>query len=176
HQEIRLLISALGTGIGPEDFDVSKLRYHKVILMTDADVDGAHIRTLLLTFFFRHMVQVIESGHLFIAQPPLFKVKKGRSERYLLSEREMEEFLVSQWVEKARLKIPGRAEPLKEESLLETLKRVLEFRSLFSKFCRRGIPAAVLDELLRRGFRPIKRGLGDAEIAQALSEAAAAAP
>jgi len=176
HQEIRLLISALGTGIGPEDFDVSKLRYHKVILMTDADVDGAHIRTLLLTFFFRHMVQVIESGHLFIAQPPLFKVKKGRAERYLMSEREMEEFLLSQWVEKARLKIPGRAEPLKEESLLETLKRVLEFRSLFSKFCRRGIPAAVLDELLRRGFRPIKRGLGDAEIAQALSEAAAAAP
>ena len=114
HKEIRLLISALGTGIGPEEFDVAKLRYHKVILMTDADVDGAHIRTLLLTFFFRHMVQVIEAGHLYIAQPPLFKVKKGRAERYLMSEREMEEFLLAQWVEKASVKVPGKAAPLKE--------------------------------------------------------------
>src|ERR1700675_808604 len=142
HQEIRLLISALGTGIGPEEFDVGKLRYHKVILMTDADVDGAHIRTLLLTFFFRHMVQVIEAGHLFIAQPPLFKIKKGRAERYAMSEREMEEFLLAQWVEKASVKVPGKAQPLKEDSLLETLKRVLEFPTLFGKFCRRGVPAA----------------------------------
>ena len=80
--------------------------------MTDADVDGAHIRTLLLTFFFRHMVGVIEAGHLFIAQPPLFKVKKGRAERYLMSEREMEEFLLAHWVEKAKLKVPGKAAPL----------------------------------------------------------------
>ncbi len=170
HQEIRLLISALGTGIGPEEFDVSKLRFHKVILMTDADVDGAHIRTLLLTFFFRHMVQVIEAGHLFIAQPPLFKVKKGKAEKYLMSEREMEEFLLTQWVEKASLKVPGKAAPLRGEALLDTLRRVLEFKALFGKFCRRGIPAPVLDGLLRKKFKATKRGVRDEEIVAAVKE------
>ena len=172
HQEIRLLISALGTGIGPEEFDLSKLRYHKVILMTDADVDGAHIRTLLLTFFFRHMVPIIEAGRLFIAQPPLFKVKKGKAERYLMSEREMEEFLLAQWVEKSSIKIPGKAQPLKEEALLEALKRALEFRALFGKFARRGVPRAILDGLLRRKFRGTKRGVGDTEIAAAVGDVA----
>ncbi|MEX2221967.1 MAG: DNA topoisomerase (ATP-hydrolyzing) subunit B [Candidatus Rokuibacteriota bacterium] len=176
HNEIRLLIAALGTGIGPEEFDVSKLRYHKVILMTDADVDGAHIRTLLLTFFFRHMVQVIEAGHLFIAQPPLFKVKKGRAERYLMSEREMEEFLLEQWVEKASVKVPGKAAPLRGEALLEALKRVLEFRGLFAKLARRGIPSAILDGLLRKKFKASKRGVGDAEIAAAVADAATDLP
>jgi DNA gyrase subunit B len=173
HQEIRLLISALGTGIGPEEFEVAKLRYHKVILMTDADVDGAHIRTLLLTFFFRHMVQVIEAGHLYIAQPPLFKVKKGKAEKYLMSEREMEEFLLAHWVEKASVKVPGKAAPLREAALLEALQRALEFRTLFRKFCRRGIPAPVLDGLLRRKFTGTKRGIRDGEIAAAVREVAA---
>ncbi|MBI1893028.1 MAG: DNA topoisomerase (ATP-hydrolyzing) subunit B [Candidatus Rokubacteria bacterium] len=168
HQEIRLLISALGTGIGPEEFDVSRLRYHKVILMTDADVDGAHIRTLLLTFFFRHMVPVIETGYLYIAQPPLFKVKKGRAERYLMSEREMEEFLLANWVEKASLKVPGKSAPLREEALLETLKRALEFRHLFQKFVKRGVPPSVVDGLLRARFRATKRGVGPEEIAAAI--------
>ncbi len=172
HNEIRLLISAMGTGIGPEEFDVSKLRYHKIILMTDADVDGAHIRTLLLTFFFRHMVSVIEAGHLFIGQPPLFKVKKGRSEKYLMSEREMEEFLLQQWVAKASVKVPGKSQPLREEALLETLKRVLEFRTLFGKFCRRGVPGPILDGLLRKKFKATKRGVHDAEIAAAVQEVA----
>ena len=172
HQEIRLLISAMGTGIGPEEFDVAKLRYHKVILMTDADVDGAHIRTLLLTFFFRHMVAVLEAGHLFIAQPPLFKVKKGRAEKYLMSEQEMEEFLLTHWVEKASVKIPGKSAPLREDTLLETLTRALEFRAVFAKFCRRGIPAPILDGLLRKRFKATKRGVGDAEIAAAIQEAA----
>ncbi|MGH7318314.1 MAG: DNA gyrase subunit B, partial [Candidatus Rokuibacteriota bacterium] len=104
HQEIRLLISALGTGIGPEEFDVARLRYHKVILMTDADVDGAHIRTLLLTFFFRHMVSVIETGYLYIAQPPLFKLKRGKTGKYLLSERELEHELLLLGTDKAQLR------------------------------------------------------------------------
>src|SRR5690242_13171121 len=172
HNEIRLLISAMGTGIGTEEFDLTKLRYHKIILMTDADVDGAHIRTLLLTFFFRHMNAVIEAGNLYIAQPPLFKVKKGKVEKYLMSEREMEEFLLEQWAEKASVKVPGKAAPLREEALLEALKRVLEFRTLFAKIVRRGVPGPILDGLVRKKFKPSKRGVGDAEIATAVTEAA----
>src|ERR1700716_4119309 len=95
HEEIRAMITALGTGISKEDFDASKLRYGKIILMTDADVDGSHIRTLLLTFFFRHMQAVIEKGFLYIAQPPLFKVAEGKKETYLKDEKEMSKFLLA---------------------------------------------------------------------------------
>src|SRR6059036_3820624 len=146
NKELQLLISAMGTGIGTEEFDLTKLRYHKIILMTDADVDGAHIRTLLLTFFFRHMNAVIEAGNLFIAQPPLFKVKKGKVEKYLMNDREFEDFFLSSWVATAKLKVPGTKVPIVGEPLMELLCAVGEYRGLFSKFVKRGVPAAILAE------------------------------
>ncbi|TMQ27012.1 MAG: DNA topoisomerase (ATP-hydrolyzing) subunit B [Candidatus Rokuibacteriota bacterium] len=174
HNEIRLLISAMGTGIGIDEFDLTKLRYHKIILMTDADVDGAHIRTLLLTFFFRHMNAVIEAGHLFIAQPPLFKVKKGKVERYLMNEREFEDFFLSSWVTTAKVKVPGTKAPVTGDGLLDLLHAIGEYRGLFAKLTKRGVPADVLRELLRQKFRGNKRGVGHADIAEAIVAAAAA--
>jgi len=174
HNEIRLLISALGTGIGPEDFDVTKLRYHKIILMTDADVDGAHIRTLLLTFFFRHMVSVIESGYLYIAQPPLFKVKKGKVEKYVMSDREFEDFFLDTWVANAGVKVPGTKAAVTGEALRDLLRAVSEVQTLITKFRKRGVPEPLLLELLRTKFRGTKRGIGPAEIVEAVVQAAAA--
>src|SRR5689334_11194730 len=172
HNEIRLLISAMGTGIGTEEFDLAKLRYHKIILMTDADVDGAHIRTLLLTFFFRHMNAVIEAGNLFIAQPPLFKVKKGKVEKYLMNEREFEDFFLSSWVTTSKVKLPGTKAPVTGEPLLELLRAVSDYRALFGKLVKRGVPSGILAELLRQKFRGNKRGIGHAEIGAAVRAAA----
>jgi DNA gyrase subunit B len=159
HQEIRLLIAAMGTGIGPEEFDVAKLRYHKVILMTDADVDGAHIRTLLLTFFFRHMVPVIEGGHLFIGQPPLFKLKHGKAEKYLLNERELEQELLLLGTVGAQLRVGGDktlGRMLSEERLRRFVGDLLEFRRLRDRLAKRGVvPGEWLEAFVRH--RPLAR-------------------
>ncbi|MGH9894896.1 MAG: toprim domain-containing protein, partial [bacterium] len=136
HEEIRAIITALGTGIGKEDFDASKLRYHKVILMTDADVDGSHIRTLLLTFFFRQMKELIERGHVFIAMAPLYRIKKGRSEQYIFDEREFQKRLMAAATDEQSVKLAnGRV--LEGGDLSKFMLQVMELNQYLDKLERR---------------------------------------
>src|SRR5438034_4056504 len=146
HQEIVAMITALGTGIGQEDFDVSKLRYHKVIIMTDADVDGSHIRTLLLTFFYRQMGQLIENGHVFIAQPPLFKLKKGKNEQYIKDERQMSRFLLKKATENLVVEVVGQE--LKGKELTSFLEKLIELNGVFTRVDRHFRDARIVDHLL----------------------------
>ncbi len=153
HTEIRAMITALGTSIGQEDFDIAKLRYHKIIIMTDADVDGSHIRTLLLTFFFRQMPELMERGHMYIAQPPLFKVKKGRSERYIKDEKEMAEFLLEKAVDDIRVQVAGSTDWLAGKELRKFLERRMEINSVFSRVDRLFRDRRVVNALLDAGLR-----------------------
>lgn len=129
-QEIRLLVTAMGTGIGKEDLDLSKLRYHTIIIMTDADVDGSHIRTLLLTLFYRQFQEMIEQGHVFIAQPPLYKVKKGKTERYLKDETGLEDYLIELGTEDITLQGRGEHPALTGIPLKNAVKKMLRFERI----------------------------------------------
>jgi DNA gyrase subunit B len=132
-QEIGTLITALGTGIGRDEFNIAKLRYHKVVIMTDADVDGAHIRTLLLTFFFRQMPQLIEGGYLYIAQPPLYKVARGKSEVYLKDQAALEDYLVEQGLEGAVLQL-GDGSQISGADLARVVDEARQVRAILNAF------------------------------------------
>ena len=146
--EIRALITALGTGIGKTDFNIDKLRYHKVIIMTDADVDGSHIRTLLLTFFFRQMPEMIERGHLYIAQPPLFKVKKGKSENYVKDEKGLSQVLVEQGTDKQEVLIQNKGPAISGKKLVDFVNQLIHFRDYCNTVAKNNIPAELLGALV----------------------------
>jgi DNA gyrase subunit B len=150
--EIKTMIAALGCGIGTEDFDLGRLRYHRVIIMTDADVDGSHIRTLLLTFFYRQMPQLIDAGHIYIAQPPLFRAKRGRSESYIKDERDLETFLVKRAVESRVVTLADGSE-VSGEALERQLLRAVAYRKLLQIVTRRGNPPEMVEALLQRDVR-----------------------
>ena len=137
HGEIKALITAMGTGIGKDDFDIEKLRYHKLIVMTDADVDGSHIRTLLLTFFYRQMPELVENGHIYIAQPPLFKVKKGRKEEYIKDETSMLRYMMKQATQDIELKSIANGKVYEGRELSKLLEQVTEYGRYFARFARR---------------------------------------
>jgi DNA gyrase subunit B len=145
--EIQTMIAALGCGIGSEDFDADKVRYHRIIIMTDADVDGSHIRTLLLTFFYRQMPQLIDRGHIYIAQPPLFRAKRGRTETYIKNEQELEAFLVRRAVESRVVRLADGRE-VAGEALERHLQRTVAYRKLLQQVTRRGHPPVIVSALL----------------------------
>lgn len=138
--EVGAMISAFGCGIGAQNFNLEKLRYHKIIIMTDADVDGSHIRTLLLTFFYRHMPQLIENNHIYIAQPPLYRVSRKKTSRYIHSEKEMDEYLLSLGLTDAHVKMIGQDQPLEKEELKALLSLILDLEAFMSSIERKGIP------------------------------------
>ncbi|MEL6369867.1 MAG: DNA topoisomerase (ATP-hydrolyzing) subunit B [Pseudomonadota bacterium] len=165
-QEIGTLITALGTGIGRDDFNPDKLRYHKIIIMTDADVDGAHIRTLLLTFFFRQMPELIARGHLYIAQPPLYKVARGKSEQYLLDDEALENYLFTEGADGAEL-VLSTGEVMIGQDLSDIIEKARAVRRIIDQFPARYNRDVIVQAALARG---LTEQPSDAEAAQAMAD------
>ena len=151
--EIKTMIAALGCGIGREDFDLSKLRYHRIVIMTDADVDGSHIRTLLLTFFYRQMRDLIEQGHVYIAQPPLYRAKRGRAEHYIKDDQELESYLIRRSSESRVVRVPETGRTWSGEVLEGVLHKLMAFQRLLQVVERRGPSPDVVMAVIDHGAR-----------------------
>jgi DNA gyrase subunit B len=151
NDEIGIIISALGTGVEQADFNLDRLRYHKVIIMTDADVDGSHIRTLLMTFFYRQMPQLVERGHLYIAQPPLYKISKGKSFQYLKDEREFEKFIIHKISEDFKIKVSRGKEPIKGDRFRKFFQKIIAKKNYVQILERKNFPFFLIRILLENG-------------------------
>ena len=156
-QEIGTMITALGTGIGRDDFNIDKLRYHKIVIMTDADVDGSHIRTLLLTFFFRQMPELIRRGHLYIAQPPLYKIMRGKSEQYLLDDPALEDYLYTEGISEASLTL-GNGETLVGNDLDNIITKARMVREAIESLPARFDRNILVQSALAGGLREVPEG------------------
>ena len=173
NSEIRTLISSLGSDLSQEVVNMDYLRYHKVIIMTDADVDGAHIRTLLLTFFYRQMESLVEGGYLYIAQPPLYRLTRGKEKTYLKDDGEFKKYLLQRGMEKKRLRL-GRQRTLEGAPLSEAMEKVIAYQEYLNRFEKRGLARKVLQLLLDHGVVS-KESLRQEEGLQALVQALNAA-
>ena len=147
-QEIRTLVTALGTGIGHDEFDITKSRYHRIIIMTDADVDGSHIRTLLMTFFYRYMNELIDAGYLYIAQPPLYRMKKGKKEWYVTDQKDYERFVLENGIGRATIRPTSNGSSISGARLIDLMEKLFKYVFIYQKCIKIGFPKKLFDDLL----------------------------